>query len=157
AAEQVVFKKVSTGALNDLEKVTRQAFNMVAYFGLNEKIGNISFYDSTGQQEYQFNKPFSEKTAEIIDSEVQKLVEKAYKKAVDILEKNKEGLSKLAKVLIEKEVIFREDLVAVFGERPWDEGKEHISVRVENGNGTLTNETANLDSEQNSDAEPEKK
>jgi cell division protease FtsH len=157
AAEQVVFKKVSTGALNDLEKVTRQAFNMVAYFGLNEKIGNISFYDSTGQQEYQFNKPFSEKTAEIIDSEVQKLVEKAYKKAVDILEKNKEGLSKLAKVLIEKEVIFREDLVAVFGERPWDEGKEHISVRVENGNGTLTNETANLDSEQDSDAEPEKK
>jgi len=134
AAEQVIFKKVSTGALNDLEKVTRQAFNMVAYFGLNEKIGNISFYDSSGQQEYQFNKPFSEKTAEIIDSEVQKLVEKAYKQAVLILEENKEGLSKLAKVLMDKEVIFREDLVAVFGERPWDEGKEHISLQSENGN-----------------------
>ncbi len=135
AAEQVIFKKVSTGALNDLEKVTRQAFNMVAYFGLNEKIGNISFYDSSGQQEYQFNKPFSEKTAEIIDSEVQKLVEKAYKQAVKILEENKEGLQKLAKVLIEKEVIFREDLVEVFGERPWDEGKEHISLQTDNGNG----------------------
>ncbi|MBN2236050.1 MAG: ATP-dependent zinc metalloprotease FtsH [Bacteroidales bacterium] len=130
AAEQVVFKKVSTGALNDLEKVTRQAFNMVAYFGLNDKIGNISFYDSSGQQEYQFNKPFSEKTAQIIDTEVQKLAEKAYKKAVEVLTENEEGLHKLAQVLIEKEVIFREDLVAVFGERPWDEGKESISVQV---------------------------
>jgi cell division protease FtsH len=129
AAEQVIFKKVSTGALNDLEKVTRQAFNMVAYFGLNKKIGNISYYDSTGQQEYQFNKPFSEKTAETIDSEVKLLAEKAYDRAVKILQENEEGLRKLAGVLIEKEVIFREDLVAVFGERPWDEGKEHISIQ----------------------------
>ncbi len=134
AAEQVIFNKVSTGALNDLEKVTRQAFNMVAYFGLNDKIGNISYYDSTGQQEYQFNKPFSEKTAETIDSEVKLLAEKAYAKAVEILTENEAGLRKLAKVLIEKEVIFREDLVAVFGERPWDEGKEHISLQRENGN-----------------------
>jgi cell division protease FtsH len=134
AAEQVIYNKVSTGALNDLEKVTRQAFNMVAYFGLNDKIGNISYYDSTGQQEYQFNKPFSEKTAETIDAEVKKLTEKAYNKALEILEKNKEGLQKLAQVLIDKEVIFREDLVAVFGERPWDEGKEHISLQRENGN-----------------------
>ena len=132
AAEEVIFKKVSTGALNDLEKVTRQAFNMVAYFGLNDKIGNISYYDSSGQQEYQFNKPFSEKTAETIDSEVKKLAEKAYARAVKILQENKEGLQKLAQVLIEKEVIFREDLVAVFGERPWDEGKEHISLQREN-------------------------
>lgn len=134
AAEKVIFNKVSTGALNDLEKITRQAFNMVAYFGLNDKIGNISYYDSTGQQEYQFNKPFSEKTAETIDEEVKKLAEKAYAKAVEILQENEEGLRKLAKMLIEKEVIFREDLVAVFGERPWDEGKEHISLQVENGN-----------------------
>ncbi len=133
AAEKVIYNKVSTGALNDLEKVTRQAFNMVAYFGLNDKIGNISYYDSTGQQEYQFNKPFSEKTAETIDSEVKKLAEKAYDRAVKILTENEEGLRKLAKTLIEKEVIFREDLVAVFGERPWDEGKEHISLQRENG------------------------
>jgi len=132
AAEQVIFNKVSTGALNDLEKVTRQAFNMVAYFGFNEKIGNISYYDSTGQQEYQFNKPFSEKTAETIDSEVKKLSEKAYAEAIRILEDHKEGLHKLAKVLIEKEVIFREDLVDVFGERPWDEGKEHFSLQEDN-------------------------
>lgn len=133
AAEKIIFNKVSTGALNDLEKVTRQAFNMVAYFGLNDKIGNISYYDSTGQQEYQFNKPFSEKTAETIDSEVKKLAEKAYTRAVEILTENEEGLRKLAKVLIEKEVIFREDLVAVFGERPWDKGKEYISLQRENG------------------------
>ncbi|HAG16833.1 MAG TPA: cell division protein FtsH [Bacteroidales bacterium] len=138
AAEKVIYKKVSTGALNDLEKVTRQAFNMVAYFGLNEKIGNISFYDSSGQPEYQFNKPFSEKTAEIIDSEVQILVEKAYQTAVKLLEENEEGLRKLAHVLIEKEVIFREDLVAVFGERKWDLGKEHISMITENGVDTKT-------------------
>lgn len=133
AAEKVIYNKVSTGALNDLEKVTRQAFNMVAYFGLNDKIGNISFYDSTGQSEYQFNKPFSEKTAEIIDSEVQKLAEKAYDRAVKILQENEVGLRQLAQVLIEKEVIFREDLVAVFGERLWDEGKESLSLQVENG------------------------
>ncbi|MCD6091276.1 MAG: ATP-dependent zinc metalloprotease FtsH [Bacteroidales bacterium] len=133
AAEKVIFNKVSTGALNDLEKVTKQAFNMVAYFGLNDKIGNISYYDSTGQQEYQFNKPFSEKTAETIDSEVKLLAERAYTKAVEILRENEAGLRQLAQVLMEKEVIFREDLVAVFGERPWDEGKEHISLQRENG------------------------
>lgn len=143
AAEKVIFNKVSTGALNDLEKVTRQAFNMVAYFGLNDKIGNVSYYDSTGQQEYQFNKPFSEKTAETIDSEVKKLVEKAYAKAVKILQENEEGLRKLAKVLMNKEVIFREDLIAVFGERPWDEGKEHISLQFENGNPEVEKDKTN--------------
>ncbi|MDA3906478.1 MAG: ATP-dependent zinc metalloprotease FtsH [Bacteroidales bacterium] len=134
AAEKIIYNKVSTGALNDLEKVTRQAFNMVAYFGLNDKIGNISYYDSTGQQEYQFNKPFSDKTAETIDNEVKKLAEKAYAKAVEILKENEAGLRQLAQALMEKEVIFREDLVAIFGERPWDEGKENISLQRENGN-----------------------
>ena len=143
--EQVIFNKVSTGALNDLEKVTRQAFNMVAYFGLNDKIGNISFYDSSGQQEYQFNKPFSEKTAETIDDEVKKLAEKAYAKALEILRENEAGLRKLAQVLIEKEVIFREDLVAVFGERPWDEGKEHISLQRENGDSETEKEEKIID------------
>jgi len=119
AAEQVVFHKVSTGALNDLEKVTKQAYAMVSYYGLSKKIGNISYYDSTGQQDYSFNKPFSEKTAEAIDKEISIMVEEAYDRAVKTLEDNREGLEKLAELLIEKEVIFSDDLEAVFGKRPW--------------------------------------
>jgi cell division protease FtsH len=122
ASEEVNFGKVSTGALNDLERVTKQAYNMVVYFGLNDKIGNISFYDSTGQQEYALTKPYSEKTAEIIDQEVSKIVEKGYKRAVDLIRKHKKHIEKLAKILLEKEVIFTEDLEKVFGKRPW--GKE---------------------------------
>jgi len=128
AAEQVIFGKISTGALNDLEKVSKQAFNMVAYFGLNEKIGNISYYDSSGQQEYQFQKPYSEKTAQLIDAEVSHLIESAYKRAVVLLEKNKDKLTKLAQVLMTKEVIFREDLEEIFGLRLWDEGKDHLDI-----------------------------
>jgi len=124
ASEEINFGKVSTGALNDLEKVTKQAFAMVTYFGLNKKIGNISFYDSSGQQEYSFHKPYSEKTAEIIDSEISKLVESAYDRAKDLLTKNKEKLQKLATLLLEKEVIFSEDLENVFGKRPY--GSENI-------------------------------
>ncbi len=134
AAEEVIFGKVSTGALNDLERVTKQAYNMVVYFGLNPKIGNISYYDSTGQQEFSFQKPYSEKTAELIDKEIKNLVEDAYKRAVTLLKENREKLDKLAHRLLEKEVIFSEDLEEIFGKRPWDEEK-----RVgENGdNGTL--------------------
>jgi len=119
AAEQVIFGKISTGALNDLEKVTKQAYAMVSYYGLSDKIGNLSFYDSTGQQEYSFNKPFSEKTAETIDSEIMRIVEESYSRAIKTLEDNKEGLEKLARLLLEKEVIFSDDLEAVFGKRPW--------------------------------------
>jgi len=119
AAEQVVFGQVSTGALNDLERVTKQAFAMVAYYGFSNEIGNISFYDSSGQQDYAFNKPFSEKTNEVIDKEVRLLVEKCYNKAIDILTENKEGLNKLANKLLDKEVIFSDDLEAIFGKRPW--------------------------------------
>lgn len=119
AAEQVVFGHISTGALNDLEKVSKQAYAMVSYYGLDEKIGNISFYDSTGQQEYSFGKPYSEKTAETIDNQVSMLVEKAYSEAISILEKNKDGLTKLAEKLIDKEVIFSDDLEEIFGKRPW--------------------------------------
>lgn len=129
AAEQVVFGKVSTGALNDLEKVTKQAYNMVVYFGLNDKIGNISYYDSTGQQEYSLQKPFSEKTAEVIDEEIKKLVDKAYLKAVEILSENREKLEQLARILLEREVIFSEDLEKIFGKRL---SKHYIE---ENGNG----------------------
>ncbi|OYT17218.1 MAG: hypothetical protein B7C24_03755 [Bacteroidetes bacterium 4572_77] len=133
AAEKIIFDKISTGALNDLEKVSRQAFNMVAYFGLNEKVGNRSFYDSSGQQEYQFQKPYSEKTAQMIDSEVSILIETAYKTALDLLEENKDKLTQLAKVLMTKEVIFREDLEKIFGKRIWDEGKDHLIINGDSG------------------------
>jgi cell division protease FtsH len=123
ASEKVIFGKVSTGALNDLERVTKQAFNMVVYFGLNDKIGNVSYYDSSGQQEYSFHKPYSEKTAELIDQEIKALVEKAYDRAVELLEENREKLEQLAARLLEKEVIFSEDLEEVFGKRIWDEEK----------------------------------
>ena len=124
AAEQVIFGKISTGALSDLEKVTKQAYAMVTYYGLDEVIGNLSYYDSTGQQDFSLTKPYSEKTAEIIDKEVSKLAEQAYQEAVNILSEHKDGLTQLANKLIEKEVIFGEDLELIFGKRPWDEKKE---------------------------------
>ena len=125
AAEQVVFGQISTGALSDLEKVTKQAYAMVTYYGLNEVIGNVSFYDSTGQQDFSLTKPFSEKTAEVIDQEISKLVEKAYQEALTILRQHLDGLTLLANRLIEKEVIFSDDLVNIFGKRPWDKEENH--------------------------------
>jgi cell division protease FtsH len=124
AAEQVVFGQISTGALSDLEKVTKQAFAMVTYYGLDEEIGNISYYDSTGQQDYSLTKPYSEKTAETIDKEVSALIEKAYKEAIAILTDHREGLSQLANKLIEEEVIFSEDLERIFGKRPWGNSED---------------------------------
>ncbi len=120
AAEEVVFGKISTGALSDLEKVTKQAYAMITIYGLNSKIGNISYYDSTGANEYGFTKPYSEKTAQIIDEEVSKLIELAYARAKEILTKNKHLLKLLAEKLLEKEVIFKEDLEIIFGKRPFD-------------------------------------
>jgi ATP-dependent metalloprotease FtsH len=120
AAEKVIFGEISTGALSDLEKVTKQAYNMVTVYGLNEKIGNLSFYDSTGRSEYNFTKPYSEHTAKIIDEEVKKIVEKAYGKAIDILTQNKDKLIQLAEKLLEEEVIYKEDLLEIFGERPFE-------------------------------------
>ncbi|PKP32515.1 MAG: hypothetical protein CVT99_04030 [Bacteroidetes bacterium HGW-Bacteroidetes-16] len=128
ASEMVIFGKISTGALNDLEKVTKQAYAMVSYYGLSKKVGNISFYDSSGQSEYSFNKPFSEKTSELIDSEVSEMIESAYAKAIEVLSENRAGLEKLATKLLEKEVIFKEDLEEIFGKRPWD--KEEIVQEV---------------------------
>ncbi|MBS4014569.1 MAG: ATP-dependent zinc metalloprotease FtsH [Bacteroidetes bacterium] len=121
AAEEVIFGKTSTGALNDLEKITKQAYAIVAYFGLNKKLGNISYYDSTGQSEFSFTKPFSEKTAETIDEEVRNIVEAAYQRAKKILLENKAKLVELAELLLQKEVIFREDLEGIFGKRPFAE------------------------------------
>jgi cell division protease FtsH len=117
AAEEVAFGKISTGALSDLEKVTKQAYAMVVYYGLNEKIGNVSFYDSSGQQEYSLTKPFSEKTAQQIDEEISKLIESAYQRAKEILLENQDKLTQLADILIEKEVIFAEDMENIFGKR----------------------------------------
>lgn len=131
AAEDIVFGKISTGALNDLEKVTKQAYAMVAYFGLNKRIGNISYYDSSGQSEYSFTKPYSEKTAQNIDEEVRTLVEQAYQRAKDILVENKEKLTQLGDLLLEKEVIFREDLEAVFGKRPYPDPEHHVEKAPE--------------------------
>lgn len=130
AAEKVIFGKISTGALNDLEKVTKQASAMVTYYGLSKKIGNVSFYDSTGQQEYAFSKPFSEKTSEIIDSEISDMIEEAYQKALKLLTDNKEGLTQLAEKLLEKEVIFGEDLEHVFGKRPWIQEERVLPQKV---------------------------
>ncbi|MDD5695756.1 MAG: ATP-dependent zinc metalloprotease FtsH [Bacteroidales bacterium] len=130
ASEQVNFGKVSTGALNDLERITKQAYNIIVYFGLNDKIGNISYYDSTGQQEYSFQKPYSEKTAELIDLEVKKLVEKAYRRALDLIEKKKDKVEQLANFLLEKEVIFSEDLERIFGKRPFAKPSQSIASEI---------------------------
>ena len=119
ASEDVVFGRISTGALNDLEKVTKQAYAMVAYFGMNKEVGTLSYYDSTGEQEYSFGKPYSEKTSELIDKEVRKMIDSAYEEAKEILRMNRDKLDKLAHLLMDKEVMFREDVEAVFGPRPF--------------------------------------
>ena len=120
AAEEVIFNKISTGALSDLEKVTKQAKAMVTIYGLNDKIGNITYYDSSGQQEYTFDKPYSEHTAQTIDEEISKLIEAQYERAKRVLSNNKDKLTALAEVLLEKEVIFKEDLESIFGKRKWE-------------------------------------
>ncbi|MBN1119247.1 MAG: ATP-dependent zinc metalloprotease FtsH [Bacteroidales bacterium] len=117
ASEDINFGKYSTGALNDLERVTKQAYAMVQYYGLSDKLGHKSYYDSSGQSEYSFSKPFSEKTAEVIDEEADKIIQEQYKRAVKILNDNKESLIKLGERLLEKEVIFNEDLEEIFGPR----------------------------------------
>ena len=126
AAEKVTFNRISTGALSDLEKVTKQARAMVTVYGLNEKIGNVTYYDSTGQSEYSFSKPYSEETARIIDEEISLLIESQYKRAIEILEENKDKLNQLADILIEKEVIFKDDLEAIFGKRTFDKNLEEV-------------------------------
>lgn len=124
AAEQVIFGKISTGALSDLEKVTKQARAMVTIYGLNEAIGNLTYYDSSNQNEYGFTKPYSEKTAEMIDREISKLVETQYQRAIALLEKHKDKLTLLANELLEKEVIFKDNLQRIFGDRPFEKSEE---------------------------------
>lgn len=126
AAEKVTFNRISTGALSDLEKVTKQARAMVTIYGLNDKIGNVTYYDSTGQGEYSFSKPYSEETAKVIDEEISLLIERQYQRAIEILEENKDKLNQLADILIEKEVIFKDDLEAIFGKRTFDKNLEEV-------------------------------
>ncbi len=141
AAEQTIFGNISTGALSDLERVTKQAQAMVTIYGLNDKIGNISYYDSSGQSEYSFGKPYSEETAKMIDKEISTIIETQYQRALHILATNKDKLDALASKLLEKEVIFREDLEEIFGKRAWDpELTEHP--------------VSNTHQEENPDSEP---
>ena len=157
AAEQIIFGKISTGALSDLEKITKQAYAMVTYYGLDESIGNVSYYDSSGQQEYSFHKPYSEKTAEKIDIAVSNLIERMYKKTLDLLENNKEKLTALAETLLEKEVIFKDDLEAIFGKRtfPADLLKEQM-IKDKTDKDAKKSDTATEETKEESKPEAEK-
>ena len=139
AAEQVSFNSISSGAQNDLEKVTKQAYAMVSIFGMSDKVGNVSFYDSSGQSEYAFSKPYSEKTAELIDQESKQLIETQYTRALEVLKNHKDSHQKLAELLLEREVIFSEDLEHIFGKRPWsrplwvnESKKEQVALSSDN-------------------------
>ncbi len=138
AAEELVFGEVSTGALNDLERVTKQAIAMVSFFGMSDKIGNLSYYDSSGQSDFGFTKPYSEKTSELIDAEVKAVVEEQYQRAIDILKENMEGLTELAETLLEKEVIFSDDLERIFGKRKGDkESPESVKIEQKQDEDTI--------------------
>ena len=127
AAEKVIFDKISTGALSDLEKVTKQARAMVTIYGLSDKVGNLTYYDSSGQNEYGFTKPYSEQTAELIDKEISDIIEEQYQRALSILEANKDKLTLLAEELLEKEVIFKDNLEKIFGKRPFEKQEQNTS------------------------------
>lgn len=131
AAEKVMFDRISTGALSDLEKVTKQARAMVTIYGLSDKVGNLTYYDSSGQNEYGFTKPYSEKTAELIDQEISNIIEEQYQRAVKLLVENKDKLTQLAEVLLEKEVIFKDNLEKIFGKRPFEK-EELVENKKEN-------------------------
>ncbi len=145
AAEKVIFNQISTGALSDLEKVTKQARAMVTIYGLNEKLGNLTFYDSSGQSEYNFTKPYSEKTSELIDKEISNLIESQYQRAIALLEANKDKLTQLADILLEKEVIFKDDLQKIFGDRPYDVPEEVPLVTKKGATGPNAVEEAGND------------
>ncbi len=126
AAEEIFLNDISTGAINDLERVTKRAYAMVAYFGMSQQLPNLSYYDSTGHSDYGFTKPYSEKTAELIDNEAKSLVSDQYERAKRILQDNKEGHHRLSELLVEREVIFAEDLEDIFGKRPWTSRNDEL-------------------------------
>jgi cell division protease FtsH len=123
AAEECFIGHISTGAMNDLERVTKQAYAMVAYAGMSDKLSNLCYYNN---QEFSFNRPYSEKTAEMIDTEVHKMINEQYQRAKELLSEHKEGHAELARILIEKEVIFADDVEKIFGKRPWTSRSEEI-------------------------------
>ena len=145
AAERVMFDNISTGALSDLEKVTKQARAMVTIYGLNTKIGNVTYFDSSGQTDFNFSKPYSEETAQIIDAEISKIIEGQYKRAIEILQEHKDKLILLANRLLEKEVIFKDDLEKIFGKRPFE-----VEAAVEES----TDNTENKETSEDSIAKP---
>ena len=151
AAEELVLGKISTGASNDLERVTKQAYAMVVYFGLSDKLPNLNYYDSTGQ-DWGFTKPYSEETAKLIDTEVQKIINEQYDRAKRILSENKEGHSKLAQVLLDREVIYSEDVEHIFGKRAWISRSQEILELQEKANGK---NKENADKEAEADATTE--
>jgi len=130
ASEELIFGRISTGALSDLEKITKQAYAMVSFFGMSDKVGNISFYDSSGQSDFGFTKPYSEKTAELIDQEVNLIISESYLRAKEVLKNNMKGLTELAELLLEKEVIFSEDLERIFGKRKAELLKDERDVEL---------------------------
>lgn len=148
AAEELVLGKISTGASNDLERVTKQAYAMVVYFGMSDKLPNLNYYDSTGQ-DWGFTKPYSEETAKLIDTEVQKIINEQYDRAKRILSENKEGHSKLAQVLLDREVIYSEDVEHIFGKRAWISRSQEILELQEKANGK---NKENADKEAEADA-----
>jgi len=141
AAEHVMFDNISTGALSDLEKVTKQARAMVTIYGLNAKIGNVTYFDSSGQTDFNFSKPYSEETAQIIDAEISKIIEGQYKRAIEILQEHKDKLILLANRLLEKEVIFKDDLEKIFGKRPFE-----VEAKVEESADNTENKETSEDS-----------
>jgi len=141
AAEKIIFDKISTGALSDLEKVTKQARAMVSVYGLNENIGNITYYDSSGQTDYNFSKPYSDETAKVIDDEISKIIETQYARACQILKKHKAKLTALAERLLEKEVIFKDDLVDLLGERPFKKEETGTTTTPEKNRKPRSKET----------------
>jgi cell division protease FtsH len=143
AAEQLIFGKISTGALSDLEKVTKQAYAMVSIYGLNKKIGNISYFDSRGQD--MFTKPYSDDRARIIDEEVSKMIEEQYARALSLLKENEEKLTQLAEKLLSKEVIFKEDLELIFGKRIWDEEDKEDSDSNKSSDEVKVEDTSEAD------------
>ena len=125
AAEEVFIGQISSGAMNDLERVTKQAYGMITYLGMSDKMPNLSYYDSSGQ-DYTFQKPFSENTAELIDAEVKVMIAEQYKRAKELLLKHAVGHNQLAQILLEKEIIYAENLEQVFGKRPWVSRSQEI-------------------------------
>ncbi len=155
AAEQLTFGKISTGALSDLEKVTKQAYAMVSIYGLNERVGNISYYDSQGRD--SFTKPYSEDTARIIDEEVSKLVEGQYQRALQVLTENQDKLNALAEQLLSTEVIFKEDLERIFGNRQWESDELVEQTEVQSGIQIENESESEIQSEKESEVQSENK